>query len=104
MCRPLTDPSPPPWPSAPGSRGCGTCRPAVGLIGLIGLLNPVTGVLLGTVVAGETLTVKQLCGLVLVLTGVVAGRPGSASRRDTGGTPPASGERTAQTPTERTAC
>ncbi|MFD8814813.1 EamA family transporter [Streptomyces sp. NPDC059627] len=47
---------------------------SAGTVGLIGLLNPVTGVLLGTVVAGEVLTVQQLCGLALVLTGVVLGR------------------------------
>ncbi|OPG05525.1 EamA family transporter [Streptomyces sp. GKU 895] len=49
-----------------------------GTVGLIGLLNPVTGVLLGTVVAGEALTVRQLCGLGLVLLGVALGRPGRA--------------------------
>ncbi|WP_110944857.1 EamA family transporter [Streptomyces niger] len=46
-----------------------------GTVGLIGLLNPVTGVLLGTVVAGEVLTAQQVCGLLLVLAGVVLGRP-----------------------------
>ncbi|UUU36398.1 DMT family transporter [Streptomyces sp. CA-210063] len=55
-----------------------------GTVGLIGLLNPVTGVLLGTAVAGETLTGRQLCGLLLVLTGVVLGRPGRADRRGGG--------------------
>ncbi|MFI6403978.1 DMT family transporter [Streptomyces sp. NPDC050548] len=65
-----------------------------GTVGLIGLLNPVTGVLLGTVVAGEVLTVRQLCGLALVLAGVVLGRPTRpsrptrAGRRGTGRTPP----------------
>ncbi|MEU6557038.1 EamA family transporter [Streptomyces sp. NPDC046915] len=44
-------------------------------VGLIGLLNPLTGVLLGTAVAGEVLTAQQLCGLVLVVVGVVLGRP-----------------------------
>ncbi|WP_406146281.1 EamA family transporter [Streptomyces sp. NBC_01012] len=44
-------------------------------VGLVGLLNPVTGVLLGTLIAGEVLTVRQFCGLVLVLAGVVLGRP-----------------------------
>ncbi|WP_406454337.1 DMT family transporter [Streptomyces sp. NBC_00876] len=44
-------------------------------VGLIGLLNPVTGVLLGTVVAGESLGPRQICGLVLVLGGIVLGRP-----------------------------
>ncbi|MFF3417600.1 EamA family transporter [Streptomyces sp. NPDC002698] len=57
-----------------------------GTVGLIGLLNPVTGVLLGTVVAKEVLTLQQLGGLVLVLAGVVLGRPGRAGRRDTGRT------------------
>ncbi|MGW4045690.1 DMT family transporter [Streptomyces sp. NPDC004721] len=55
-----------------------------GTVGLIGLLNPVTGVLLGTVVAGEVLTVRQLCGLVLVLAGVALGRPTRAGRRGSG--------------------
>ncbi|MEV6159248.1 DMT family transporter [Nonomuraea sp. NPDC052129] len=44
-------------------------------VGLIGLLNPVTGVLLGTVLAGETLTAQQVCGLVLVLSGILLGQP-----------------------------
>jgi probable blue pigment (indigoidine) exporter len=48
---------------------------SAGTVGLIGLLNPVTGVLLGTLVAAETLTVKQLVGLALVLLGVVLGQP-----------------------------
>ncbi|MEU1202751.1 EamA family transporter [Streptomyces sp. NPDC005813] len=52
-----------------------------GTVGLIGLLNPVTGVLLGTAVAGETLAVQQIWGLVLVLAGVVLGRPVRAGRR-----------------------
>jgi probable blue pigment (indigoidine) exporter len=52
-----------------------------GTVGLIGLLNPVTGVLLGTVVGGEVLTVQQQCGLVLVLAGVVLGRPTRAGGR-----------------------
>ncbi|WP_241564493.1 EamA family transporter [Nonomuraea polychroma] len=52
-----------------------------GTVGLIGLLNPVTGVLLGTAVAGEVLTAQQLCGLILVLIGVVLGRPMRAGRR-----------------------
>ncbi|WP_078966829.1 DMT family transporter [Streptomyces sp. WM6378] len=66
-------------------------------VGLIGLLNPVTGVLLGTVIAEETLTLRQICGLVLVLLGIVLGQPiaatvaarirsrapGADSRRDT---------------------
>ncbi|WP_172382006.1 DMT family transporter [Streptomyces sp. MNP-20] len=57
-----------------------------GTVGLIGLLNPFTGVLLGTAVAAEVLTVRQLCGLALVLAGVVLGRPGRAERRGGGRT------------------
>ncbi|MGP8303971.1 DMT family transporter [Streptomyces inhibens] len=44
-------------------------------VGLVGLLNPVTGVLLGTMIAGEALTFRQLCGLALVLTGILLGQP-----------------------------
>ncbi|MEU1854229.1 EamA family transporter [Streptomyces sp. NPDC019990] len=68
-----------------------------GTVGLIGLLNPVTGVLLGTVIAGEVLTVQQLCGLVLVLVGVVLGRPTHAGRRNSSQapSPPSSDERPA---------
>ncbi|WP_243708524.1 DMT family transporter [Actinomadura sp. GC306] len=51
-----------------------------GTVGLIGLLNPATGVLLGTALAGEALTVQQLCGLLLVLAGVALGRPTRAGR------------------------
>jgi probable blue pigment (indigoidine) exporter len=43
-------------------------------VALIGLLNPVTGVLLGTLVAGEGFTLRQLGGLLLVLAGVAAGQ------------------------------
>ncbi|UKY48253.1 DMT family transporter [Streptomyces inhibens] len=44
-------------------------------VGLVGLLNPVTGVLLGTMIAGEELTFRQLCGLALALTGILLGQP-----------------------------
>ncbi|MEU7578759.1 DMT family transporter [Streptomyces sp. NPDC041068] len=46
-----------------------------GTVGLVGLLNPVTGVLLGTLLAAEPLTAQQLLGLALALTGVLLGRP-----------------------------
>lgn len=49
-------------------------------VGLTGLLNPVTGVLLGVLFASEALTVRQLCGLGLVLTGVALGRPAHRHR------------------------
>ncbi len=52
-----------------------------GTVGLLGLLNPVTGVLLGVVVASESLTPQQLGGLALVLAGVVLGRPVRSGRR-----------------------
>jgi probable blue pigment (indigoidine) exporter len=59
-------------------------RLPAGTVGLIGLLNPVTGVLLGTMVAGESLAAPQLIGLALVFTGIVLGQsitPRSARRR-----------------------
>ena len=43
-------------------------------VGLIGLLNPVTGVLLGTAIGGEALTARQVCGLALVVGGVLLGQ------------------------------
>lgn len=52
-----------------------------GTVGLVGLLNPVAGVLLGTVIAAEALTVRQWGGLLLVLAGVVLGRPSRAADR-----------------------
>ncbi|NUU08339.1 EamA family transporter [Leifsonia sp. C5G2] len=45
-----------------------------GPVGLVGLLNPVTGVVLGAIVAGEVLTLRQLLGLAIVLAGIAAGR------------------------------
>ncbi|MFJ3770259.1 EamA family transporter [Streptomyces sp. NPDC090075] len=66
-----------------------------GTVGLIGLLNPLTGVLLGTAVAGEVLTGRQLCGLVLVLAGVVLGRP---ARTEVRKPTPASARRPATSP------
>ncbi|MFE7096123.1 EamA family transporter [Streptomyces erythrochromogenes] len=60
----------------------GLRRLPAGTVGLIGLLNPVTGVLLGTVVAGEVLTGRQLGGLALVLAGVALGRPEAGARPD----------------------
>ncbi|UAJ81086.1 EamA family transporter [Leifsonia sp. ZF2019] len=50
-------------------------------VGLIGLLNPVAGVLLGAVVAGETLTGRQLLGLAIVLAGIGVGQSARASRK-----------------------
>ena len=47
-------------------------------VGLVGLLNPVTGVLLGSLVAGDALTSRQSVGLALVLVGVLIGQPMTA--------------------------
>jgi probable blue pigment (indigoidine) exporter len=47
---------------------------SAGTVGVIGLLNPLTGVLLGTAFAGELLSGQQIVGIVLVLTGVLAGQ------------------------------
>ncbi|PRY70579.1 putative blue pigment (indigoidine) exporter [Glaciihabitans tibetensis] len=44
-------------------------------VGLIGLLNPLTGVALGMVVAGENLAGLQVVGMVLVLVAIVLGLP-----------------------------
>ncbi|KAB8196479.1 EamA family transporter [Nonomuraea phyllanthi] len=49
-----------------------------GTVGLLGLLNPVTGVLIGTTIAAEALTVQQLCGIALALLGLLLGQPTAA--------------------------
>ena len=46
-----------------------------GTVGLIGLLNPVSGALLGVLVAGERLSPLQVVGVLVVLAGVAAGLP-----------------------------
>ncbi|MBO1751657.1 EamA family transporter [Actinotalea sp. BY-33] len=51
-----------------------------GTVALIGLLNPVTGVLLGTALAAESLTLRQGAGVALVLLGIALGQP-AATRR-----------------------
>lgn len=45
-----------------------------GVVGIVGLLNPVAGVTLGALVAGETLTPWQAVGIAIVLAGVVIGQ------------------------------
>lgn len=52
----------------------GLARLAAGTVGIIGLLNPVTGVLLGTLAGAEQLTWWQLAGIALVLVGILAGQ------------------------------
>lgn len=51
-------------------------------VGLVGLLNPVTGVLLGTAVAAEPLSARQVAGIALVLGAMALGatRSGGAHR------------------------
>lgn len=81
----------------------GLRRLTAGQVGLVGLLNPVTGVLLGTALAGELLTVRQLIGMGLVVAGVLLGQrvaaPRSESRRQalqrSAEAPGVSGSRTA---------
>lgn len=51
-----------------------------GTVGLVGLLNPVTGVLLGTAIAGERLAAHQIAGVALVLGGIVLGQLRSTNR------------------------
>jgi probable blue pigment (indigoidine) exporter len=68
----------------------GIARLPVGIVGVIGLLNPVTGVLLGTLVGGEVLTPAQGGGIALVLVGIALGTrrwggsrtPRASRRRD----------------------
>jgi probable blue pigment (indigoidine) exporter len=50
----------------------GLTRLRAATVGVVGLLNPVTGVLLGALVAHESFTVEQVAGIVLVLAGILA--------------------------------
>jgi Predicted permease, DMT superfamily len=52
----------------------GLTKLTAGSVGIIGLLNPVTGVLLGTVFAGDRLNPAQGAGILLVLAGILVGR------------------------------
>ncbi|GAB3615518.1 EamA family transporter [Okibacterium endophyticum] len=52
-----------------------------GTVGLIGLLNPITGVLLGTVLAAEPFGPRQVVGTLLILTGVLIGQRSSSRAR-----------------------
>jgi probable blue pigment (indigoidine) exporter len=54
-------------------------------VGLVGLLNPVTGVLLGTVVASEPFGLRQVGGTALVLVGVLIGRHHRSAREASAG-------------------
>lgn len=50
-------------------------------VGLIGLLNPIAGVLLGTLVAGESFGARQALGTAIVLLGVVLGQQRLRTRK-----------------------
>ena len=54
---------------------------APGVVGVVGLLNPVTGVALGVLVAGEAFGVPQAVGVALVLGGIILGALPSRGRR-----------------------
>ncbi|HEY1134599.1 MAG TPA: EamA family transporter [Nocardioides sp.] len=59
----------------------GLARLGVVEVGVVGLLNPVTGVLLGTLVANEHLGLVQALGIMVVLVAVVAAnRPARPAR------------------------
>lgn len=53
----------------------GLARLPAGTVGLVGLLNPVTGVILGVLLAGEVLSGWQVAGLALVLAGILLAQP-----------------------------
>jgi probable blue pigment (indigoidine) exporter len=59
----------------------GLRRLEAGTVGLVGLLNPVTGVLLGTLLAGEALGPRELVGIALVFAGILLGQPALGSMR-----------------------
>lgn len=61
-------------------------RLPVTLVGVVGLLNPITGITLGTLVAGETLTVAQSGGIAVALAGMALATTGGRrwARRGTG--------------------
>ena len=49
-------------------------------VSLVGLLNPVSGTVIGVVLAGETFGAVQALGLLMVLGGILAGQPAIAAR------------------------
>ena len=64
----------------------GLSRMPAGSVAVVGLLNPVVGVVLGVLLAGEAFGWVQALGLALVLGGVGAGQLSPASRRPFAGT------------------
>jgi probable blue pigment (indigoidine) exporter len=80
------------------ARFAGLRHLSAGAVGLTGLLNPVTGVLLGTLVAGEAPGTRQIGGICLVFLGILLGRHRAQRRRShltdrPDGVPPESEER-----------
>ena len=59
----------------------GLARLRAATVGVIGLLNPVTGVLLGALVAGERFSLAQVAGIALVLAGILAASRAGTARR-----------------------
>ncbi len=59
-----------------------------GTVGIVGLLNPVTGVLLGVLAAGERLGGPQWAGIALVLVGILIGSGAVSGRARPGGRRP----------------
>lgn len=58
---------------------------SAGTVGLLGLLNPITGVLLGLALAGESFTLQQIVGILVVLVGILLGqRSGPLTRKKRG--------------------
>lgn len=55
-------------------------RLPAGKVGLVGLLNPITGVVVGALLASEAISLVQAAGIALVLGGVVLGQRGQARR------------------------
>jgi probable blue pigment (indigoidine) exporter len=58
----------------------GLTRLRAATVGVVGLLNPVTGVLLGALVAQETFTLAQVAGITLVLAGILAASQSTTRR------------------------
>jgi probable blue pigment (indigoidine) exporter len=58
----------------------GLRRLPAGAVSLVGLLNPVSGTVVGVVIAGETFGAVQALGLLMVLGGILAGQPSATAR------------------------
>ena len=65
----------------------GLRRLSPGVVGVVGLLNPVTGVVLGVVLAGEAFGMPQIVGVALVLAGIVLGAAPARQRGAPGDAP-----------------